>query len=272
MADFVAVTAGPFSFHNRKPDTAFRAVCFLDHQMADIAALKAANAQRWANVKLTRNFSSVARYLVAPGHKSRYQAVSAKTGVPWAVIAVIHERECSQDWTGSLAQGDPWNRVSTHVPIGRGPFRSWEEAAIDALVNCAPYAARNKDWSIGGTLTKLEEYNGLGYAARGRPSPYIWSGTNQYVSGKYVRDGVYDPEAVDSQPGCAGLLLAMMAFDPTITFAGATITPAAAAPPAPKPSSFDIAKPSITNPSEGSIGAFIASVLSVIFNSRRKSS
>ena len=122
--------------------------------MADIAALKAANAQRWANVRLTRNFSSVARHLVAPGHKSRYQAVSAKTGIPWAVVAVIHERECSQDWTGSLAQGDPWDRVSVHVPAGRGPFKSWEEAAIDALSNCAPYAARNEDWSIGGLLTK----------------------------------------------------------------------------------------------------------------------
>ena len=76
---------------------------------------------------------------------------------------------------------------------GPGAVRSWEEAAIDALVNCSPYAARNKDWSIGRTLTVLEQYNGLGYAARGRPSPYIWSGTDQYRSGKYVRDGVYDP-------------------------------------------------------------------------------
>ena len=45
-----------------------------------------------------------------------------------------------------------------HVPAGRGPFRSWEEAAIDALANCAPYAARNKDWNIGGALTELERY------------------------------------------------------------------------------------------------------------------
>src|SRR5436190_332926 len=147
--------------------------------MTDLVALKAANTKRWENAKLTRAGSSatVAKHLTAPDAKARYQAVSAKTGVPWAFIAVAHERECSQDWTGSLAQGDPWNRVSVHVPAGRGPFRSWEEAAIDALINCAPYAARNKDWSIGRTLAKLEQYNGLGYAARGRPSPYIWSGT-----------------------------------------------------------------------------------------------
>ncbi len=194
--------------------------------MTDLVALKVANAKRWQNAKLMRNFTSVAKHLVDPAAKARYRAVEKLTGVPWWFIAVTHEREASQSWAGSLAQGDPWNQVSTHVPAGRGPFKSWEDAAVDALVNCGPFAARNKDWSIGGTLAKLEEYNGLGYASRGRPSPYIWSGTDQYVSGKYVRDGVYDPDVVDQQLGCAGLLMAMMALDPTITFTGAVITPA----------------------------------------------
>jgi hypothetical protein len=127
-------------------------------------------------------------------------------------------------------------------------------------------AARNKDWSIGRTLAKLEQYNGLGYAARGRPSPYIWSGTDQYRSGKYVRDGVYDPNVVDSQPGCAGLLMAMMALDPTITFTGVTIAPSISVKPIPaeKP-----AAPSIANPAKGSIGAFIANIFNAVF--KRKS-
>jgi lysozyme family protein len=234
-------------------------------------ALAAANAERWASARLTRNFTSVAKSLVAPSAKARYQAVAAKTGVPWSVIAVIHERECSQDWTGSLAQGDPWNRLSVHVPAGRGPFGSWEEAAVDALVNCAPHAARNTDWSIGATLAKLEEYNGLGYAARGRPSPYIWSGTDQYTSGKYVRDGVYDPHAVDSQLGCAGLLKAMSALDPTVSLPGLTVGPFRPAAPAASGSSAPIrtsSAPSIAHPAKGSIGAFIASILTSIF--RRK--
>ena len=233
--------------------------------MADIAALRAANEKRWANARLTRSFTSIGRQLVSLRAKAKYQAVSARTGVPWAFIAVTHERECSQDWTGSLAQGDPWNRVSVHVPAGRGPFKSWEDAAVDALVNCSPYAARNKDWSIGGTLTMLERYNGLGYAARGRPSPYIWSGTDQYRSGKYVRDGVYDPNVIDSQPGCAGLLMAMMALDPTITFTGTTIAPAVRVTPrlAEKP-----AAPSLVNPAKGSIGACIPHLFNAVF--RRK--
>jgi lysozyme family protein len=231
--------------------------------MTNLVELKATNARRWADAKPTRNFSSVARHLVTSDAKDGYQAVSAKTGVPWAAIAVIHERESSQDWAASLAQGDPWNRVSVHVPAGRGPFRSWEDAAIDALVNCAPYAARNKDWSIGGILTTLEEYNGLGYAARGVPSPYVWSGTDQYRSGKYIRDGVYDPNAVDSQLGCAGMLLAMMALDPTIAF-GEKMPPIVVPSSKLNPVPLDVPKSSLSNPAKGSIGAAIASALSII--------
>jgi lysozyme family protein len=196
------------------------------------SALVAANAARWSKAKITRGpeFASVAKRLVAPSAKAIYQRIEARTGVPWFIIAVIHERECSQSFAGNIAQGDPWNRVSVHVPAGRGPFASFEDAAYDALVNCAPHAAHWKDWSAGGALTLLEQYNGLGYAARGRPSPYVWSGTEEYVSGKYVRDGVYDPNAVDHQLGCAGLLLAMAALDHSISFSGSA-RPA----PAPKP-------------------------------------
>lgn len=230
--------------------------------MIDLAALKAANAKRWANAKLTTNPVITARRLVAPAAKKRYLHVAAKTGVPWFIVAVIHERECSQDWAGSLAQGDPWDRVSVHVPAGRGPFSSWEDAAVDALVSCAPHVASNRDWSVGGALTKLEEYNGLGYAARGVPSPYIWSGTDQYRAGKYVRDGIYDPDVVDRQLGCAGLLLAMSSLDSSVKFTGST-----------GPLRTDIqphvqSKASVTNPSKGSIGAFVASLLAAIFKRR----
>lgn len=190
--------------------------------MTDLTALKSANAERWAKAKTTRNFTSVARALVEPQAKARYQVVEKRNGVPWPVIAVIHEREAGQRWDRQLGQGDPLGEVSRHVPAGRGPFKTWEDGAVDALVNCAPYAARNKDWSIGGLLTLLEGYNGLGYFHKGLPSPYIWSGTDQYKSGKYIRDGVFDPAAIDVQLGCAGLLKAMMALDPTITFTALT--------------------------------------------------
>jgi len=96
----------------------------------------------------------------------------------------------------------------------------------------------------------------------------LWAGTNQYQSGKYVRDGVYDPNAVDSQPGCAGLLMAMMALDPSIRFgaekSASTDRPAI-------PAHHDGSgpqEPSIHNPSRGSIGAFIKSVLTAIFGGK----
>ncbi len=231
--------------------------------MTDLVALEAANANRWVRVKLTRSSLSGAKRLVAPGAKARYQAVSARTGVPWFFVAVAHEREASQNWNTQLAQGDPLGSVSVHVPKGRGPFKTWEDGAYDALVNCAPFAARNRDWSIGGTLTMLERYNGLGYAARGKPSPYIWSGTDQYISGKYVRDGVYDAHVVDQQLGCAGLLRAMMELDPTITFTGARIIRGAKPSlPAPRPPPT---VPSIAAPAQGSIGAFFVALFKSLF-------
>ena len=199
--------------------------------MINLADLRAKNLARWNAAKLNRNFTSVAKALIAPQAKVRYQAVEAKTKVPWFIIAVIHEREASQNWNTQLGQGDPLNRVSVHVPRGRGPFSTWENGAYDALVNTAPYAARNTDWSPGGAMTILEEYNGLGYATRGLPSPYVWSGTDQYQKGKYVRDGVFDPNAVDIQLGCAGLLKTMMILDKTINFGPPLPPPPSAIPP-----------------------------------------
>lgn len=184
--------------------------------MTDIKALISLNAQRWQRATLTRNFDAVAKRLVAS--KARYVSVERETTVPWFVIAVIHEREADQSWGASIAQGDSWLKVSIHAPAGRGPFKSWDDAAIDALTKCAPHAAEWKDWSAGGALTLLEEYNGLGYAYHGVPSPYIWSGTDQYKSGKYVADHVYNADVVDSQLGCAGLIMAMRKIDPTIKF------------------------------------------------------
>ena len=238
--------------------------------MTNISALAAVNARRWANAKLTRGpeFVPVAQQLCQK--KDRFLGLSSLIGnrVPWFAIAVIKQREAGDDprWTKSIAQGQPWNVRSTIVPKGRGPFKSWEESGIDALVNCAPFAARNPDWSIGGLLTLLEQYNGLGYAARGLPSPYIWSGTDQYRSGKYVSDGVFNPNVVDAQLGCAGLLLAMQQIDPSIQFSGSAAGAVVAKTQQPvvpvHPSS---AAPSIANPVAGSVGAKLSGLFSSIF-------
>ena len=225
--------------------------------MVDLARLTKLNAQRWWQAKVTRDCASVAHRLCDQPAKTRYQVVANKTGVPWFVIAVIHEREASQSWMASLAQGDRWDRISIHVPKGRGPFRSFEAAAIDALTDCAPYAARWQDWTAGGALTLLEQYNGLGYATKGIPSPYVWSGTDQYRSGKYVSDGVFDPTVVDKQLGCAAIIKAMMAIDPTITFTGVEIVPPKSPPISPQP------RPVPVSPQPSKWAAFFMAIASL---------
>lgn len=199
--------------------------------MVDIAAQKVAEARRWAamHIKADRlhEFDAVARKLV--GAKARYQVIEAHLasigmGVPWWAIAVWHERESGADFSKQMGQGDPLGEVSRNVPAGRGPFfgpDAFERSCYDALIDCAPHAAHWTDWTVGGAMTVTEEYNGEGYASMGRPSPYVWSGSDQYVQGKYVRDGVFDPNAVDQQLGCAPLLARMMAIDPSIRFADA---------------------------------------------------
>lgn len=195
------------------------------------AAMIAANADRWSKAHIhpewQKSIDGTADRLSLPENKARFQAVEKSEGVMWPIVAIIKEREAGADpaFKKSIAQGDPWNARSKNVPKGRGPFTSWEAAAHDALVDCAPYAGRWRDWSIGGALTILEKYNGVGYAAKGLPSPYLWSATDQYVKGKYVRDGVFDPEFVDRQIGCAALLIALQKRDPSIKF-GPAGTPA----------------------------------------------
>jgi len=195
--------------------------------------LQEQNAKRWANCHISSQmgpaFEKVANRLMAVPAKARYQSVEKITGVPWWFIAVVHEREASQNWNTQLGQGDPLNKKSVHVPKGRGPFKTWEDGAVDALVNCPPYAAKNKDWSVGGALAMLEKYNGLGYASKGVPSPYIWAGTDQYTQGKYIADGVYSPTAVDRQLGCAGLLKFMGVFKPGATTGAGPVIAAAGA-------------------------------------------
>ncbi len=130
--------------------------------MIDLAKLKAANAERWSAMRtdpaLTPAFARVAARLGAAAAKARYVIVAADTGVPWFVVAVIHERKSSQSWAANLAQGDPWNAVSVHAPKGQGPFASWEAAAVNALTRSPPYAAHWADWSAGGMLTLLESF------------------------------------------------------------------------------------------------------------------
>jgi len=178
----------------------------------DLASLHGAllrrNASRWDEMVELPQWVSLAQHVVDKivANKARYELVSSRTSVPWELVGVIHDREASLSWLANIANGDPWNKRTIHEPSLRGPFKSWEDAAEDALLRCPPFAGRWSDWSTSGALTLLELYNGVGYANMGLPSPYIWSGTNQYTKGKFVADHHFDPDAVDHQLGCAIML------------------------------------------------------------------
>lgn len=141
--------------------------------------------------------------------QARYEAVANKLpNPPWWAIALMHNMECSLSFEKHLHNGDPLRSRTVNVPAGR-PAKmpcTWEESAWDALR--FDRVDKWSDWSVAGALYKMESFNGYGYHRESIniPSPYLWSGCQHYVKGKYVSDGKYDPNAVSKQLGVAVIL------------------------------------------------------------------
>jgi lysozyme family protein len=140
-------------------------------------------------------------------NRSRYQAVGSALGIPWYFIGAIHNMESALRFTGHLHNGDPLTARTVHVPKGRpisgNPPFTWEQSATDALT--LEQLDSVHDWTMPGVLFQLEKYNGFGYRTRHPEvlSPYVWSYSTHYTSGKYVEDGRFDPDAVSNQCGAA---------------------------------------------------------------------
>ena len=157
----------------------------------------------------------VRRASTAP-RKPAYLEIEARTGVPWYLVAAIHNLEASFNLSCHLHNGDSLNARTVHVPKNRPriwqPPSDWASSAMDALdydgFLSAP--AEHGGWSLELMLYQLERYNGIGYRMHRIPSPYLWSFSNQYKKGKYVADGKWDPEAVSRQCGAATLMKAMV--------------------------------------------------------------
>ncbi len=145
-------------------------------------------------------------------NRARYEAVAQATGIPWALIAAIHERESGGRFNTYLHNGDPLGKPTTHHPAGK-LFYDWETAAIDALnsIQLRGKLGINADTKdMGALLTYAEQYNGLGYRNKGYVSPYVYAGTNIYQGGKVTRDfGPYEPNVWDRQLGVAEMLIAL---------------------------------------------------------------
>lgn len=149
--------------------------------------------------------------------RTRYEAARDASGVPWHVIAVIHNLESSSSFSSHLHNGDPLTGRTVQVPRGRprsgAPPYAWEESAADAL--SMKRLDASTDWSLAGTLYQLERYNGFGYRLYHPevPTPYLWGASNHYTSGKYVADGTWSHTAVSRQPGAAVLMRRMAECD-----------------------------------------------------------
>jgi lysozyme family protein len=144
--------------------------------------------------------------------RPHYEQVGQELNIPWYFIGVIHGMECGFNFNGHLHNGDPLTARTVNWPPGRpvvgDPPFTWRQSARDALVMKGYHQV--SDWSLPHILYLLEKYNGFGYRLRQVPTPYLWSFSNLYSKGKFVRDRVYDPNAVSKQCGAALMLKAVV--------------------------------------------------------------
>jgi lysozyme family protein len=146
-------------------------------------------------------------------NRAVYDSIAMQTKVPWFFTGLVHGMECSFSFKKHLHNGDTLNGRTLREPKnrpkdGEPPF-SFEESAIDAL-DYDKFTGKT-DWPLAMILYRLERYNGMGYRKKfGIASPYLWSFTNHHVRGKYVQDGVWDPNAETKQIGAAAMLRDLM--------------------------------------------------------------
>lgn len=190
--------------------------------MLNIPSLLEEYKSLWNTMEIRKEHISdiriAASNILQPARLKRYKFVQDRTGIPWMVIACIHNLEASLSFQCHLHNGDPLSSCTVNVPAGYprngSPPFSWEESAINAL---EMKGANNNCWSIPECLFYFEQYNGWGYRnGKGRDttppnsSPYLWSFTNHYEKGKYVGDHIFKKEAVSSQMGAAALLSSLI--------------------------------------------------------------
>jgi lysozyme family protein len=196
--------------------------------------------------------------------ESRYKKIEASTGVPWFFIGALHMRESGCNFAGVLHNGEHiigTGKKTKLVPKGRGPFTTWENAAIDAL--------RLKDlhkvpsWDVARMGFHAELFNGTGYIGKGVNSAYLWAGSNLEQKGKYVADHVWDKDFDDPQIGVMTVLKRLCELRPDIA---ERVNGAVPLPPdiEPTPERGPIEKLGKSKTVWASIGTFVAGIAAAI--------
>lgn len=142
-------------------------------------------------------------------YKSLVEKVNQKC--PWYAVGIIHYMECDCNFNEHIHNGNPLTGRTYDAPSGRPiadpinpPNYSWEESVTD-WVRLKKWDVW-VDWQIPDILYRCEQNNGFGNEAHGINSPYLWSYTSNYVKGKFVSDGKFNPDAISKQVGSAILL------------------------------------------------------------------
>lgn len=174
-------------------------------------ALKDEYRRLFDTMTLRPNYSASTGWYLTMLKTSRpsYDRVALDTGVPWFVIGIIHGLEASFNFLAHLHNGDhPLAQRTRQVPAGRpltwAPPTDWDWSAKDAL-KLLGFTGK-ADWNLERILFRFEAYNGFGYRSAAVPSPYLWSFSNQYESGKFVADGRFNAKAKSQQCGAAVML------------------------------------------------------------------
>jgi len=162
---------------------------------------------RWAAmvVRLDRMAATDAVVRRMASREARYRAVSDPFGVPWWWLAAIHELEHSGRFTVSMTVTDPID-VPPGQPIPNATIldSQWDDTAR-ALLRSRGLTSWT-DWSVPGAAYQWERFSGFGYRSHDVPTPYLWSYSNQYTAGKFIRANVFSATTVSQQAGAMVLL------------------------------------------------------------------
>lgn len=200
----------------KAPPTARVPICDRPQVLASYQTLiDAMVVTKWQD-RLDASVEKIAR------NKARYVDVERMTGVPRAIVAVIHSKEASLAFDRNLLNGEPYNKITQLHPAGKGPWPTWEAAAAEGVNELV---ARNliRDVSrptVAQVACLLELYNGAGYQKKKLHTPYLWSGTNHYQKGKFRErrlffffgpyTSVYDKNLVSDQLGAMPIYMQLI--------------------------------------------------------------
>lgn len=207
------------------------------------AQLKAEYTALLTRMVITRRTAvdEAANRLLRNIDEHRYAAGCQITGVPQIWAAASFEREASSKFNLNPAQGWPLHSRSQIKPYN-GPFRTWEDAQVEAykIDGLDKVGADNWTWEL--ACFYGEKFNGFGPRLHGMHTGYLWAGSNNYTSGKYVSDGKWSAGTVDSQLGIIPMMFRMVQIRPNLDLPTPFPTSALPSPPISNPAHLDDVK------------------------------